>query len=87
MTHGRDDGLGFDPDLGFDATLGSILTPGWCDRLEETFHGPERACIFGRMTEKAVEAVQGPQKDFRFIFGCCTIGGDPRIMRGYNGDA
>jgi len=55
-------------------TSGSILTSGWCDRLEETFHGPERAPIFRRMTI-------GGQKYFRFIFGCCTIGADPNYAR------
>ena len=28
---------------------GSILTSGWCDRLEGTFQGPEKAHIFGRI--------------------------------------
>lgn len=57
----------------------SILTPQWCDRPEGTFLSPRRAHILRRITV-------GGGKDFRFIFGYSTIGADPPILRGRNGD-
>ena len=64
----------------YGSMVGSIPASVWRDRLEATFHGPRRARIFHRLTI-------GRYEDFRFIFGCSTIGADPRILRGHNGDA
>ncbi len=57
----------------------SIVIPGWSEGLAGTFFGPAGPCIFRRSAIVQFE-------DFRFIFGCSTIGADPRNMRGSNGD-